>query len=136
MKVTQIIERIWEKTMHHLEGMRNLIVFKIIIIASGISDLCLCLKVAYGPSSLVKCPKNESCESKLSYEAQRSETITIFGQVPNHQFLFLLHTKSLQSCPTLCDPMDCGPPCFSVQEILQAIILEWVTISFSTLSVS
>ena len=34
--------------MHHLEGMRNLIVLKIIIIASGISDLCLCLKVAYG----------------------------------------------------------------------------------------
>ena len=35
-----------------------------------------------------------------------------------------------QSCPTLCDPMDC-PPFFSVHEIFQARILEWVAISFS-----
>ena len=33
--------------------------------------------------------------------------------------------KSLQSCPTLCDPMDCSPPGFSVHEILQERILEW-----------
>ena len=36
-----------------------------------------------------------------------------------------------QLCPTLCDPMDCGPPGSSVQEILQARILEWVAIPFS-----
>ena len=36
-----------------------------------------------------------------------------------------------QSCPTLCDPMDCSPPGFSVHGILQARILEWVVISFS-----
>ena len=36
-----------------------------------------------------------------------------------------------QSCPTLCDPMDCSLPAFSVHGILQARILEWVTISFS-----
>ena len=36
-----------------------------------------------------------------------------------------------QSCPTLCDPMDCSLPGFSVHGILQARILEWVTISFS-----
>ena len=40
-------------------------------------------------------------------------------------------TKSLQSCPTLCDPMDCSPPGFSVHGILQARTLEWVAISFS-----
>ena len=39
--------------------------------------------------------------------------------------------KSLQSCPTLCDPMDCSPPGFSIQGILQAKTLEWVAISFS-----
>ena len=39
--------------------------------------------------------------------------------------------KSLQSCPTLCDPMDCSLPGFSVHGILQARTLEWVTISFS-----
>ena len=36
-----------------------------------------------------------------------------------------------QSCLTLCDPVDCSPPGFSVHGILQARILEWVTISFS-----
>ena len=37
-----------------------------------------------------------------------------------------MHAKSLQSCPTLCYPMDCSFPGFSVHEILQARILEWV----------
>ena len=36
-----------------------------------------------------------------------------------------------QSCPTLCDPMDCSPPGFSVRGISQARILEWVIISSS-----
>ena len=36
-----------------------------------------------------------------------------------------------QSCPTLCDPIDCSAPGSSVYGILQARILEWVTISFS-----
>ena len=39
--------------------------------------------------------------------------------------------KSLQSCPTLCDPIDSSPPGSSVPGILQAKILEWVAISFS-----
>ena len=34
-----------------------------------------------------------------------------------------------QSCPTLCDPLDCGPPGSFVRGILQARILEWVAIS-------
>ena len=38
-----------------------------------------------------------------------------------------------QSCPTLCDPMDCSPPGSSVHGILQARILERVAISFSNL---
>ena len=40
-------------------------------------------------------------------------------------------TKSLQSCPTLCSPMDCSLPGFSLHGILQARTLEWVAISFS-----
>ena len=36
-----------------------------------------------------------------------------------------------QSCPTLCDPMDCNLPGSSVHGILQARILEWVSIPFS-----
>ena len=38
--------------------------------------------------------------------------------------------KSLQSRPTLCDPMDYSLPGFSVHGILQARTLEWVAISF------
>ena len=36
-----------------------------------------------------------------------------------------------QSCPTLCDPMDCSLPGSSVRGILQARVLKWVAISFS-----
>ena len=39
--------------------------------------------------------------------------------------------KSLQSCPTLCDPIDSNPPGSPVPGILQARTLEWVAISFS-----
>ena len=39
--------------------------------------------------------------------------------------------KSLQSCPTLCDPMDYSLPGSSVHGILQARILEWVAMSSS-----
>ena len=38
--------------------------------------------------------------------------------------------KSLQSCPTLCDPIDGSPPGSPVPEILQARTLEWDAISF------
>ena len=40
--------------------------------------------------------------------------------------------KSLQSCPTLCDPTDGSPPGSPVLGILQARTLEWVAISFSS----
>ena len=40
--------------------------------------------------------------------------------------------KSLQSCPTLCDPIDGSPIGSSVPGILQARTLEWVAISFSS----
>ena len=40
-------------------------------------------------------------------------------------------SKSLQSCPTLCDLMDCSPPGSSVHGILQARTLECIAISFS-----
>ena len=36
-----------------------------------------------------------------------------------------------QSCPTLCDPVDCSLPGSSVHGIFQAIVLEWIAISFS-----
>ena len=45
--------------------------------------------------------------------------------------MLLSAAKSLQSCPTLCDPTDGSPPGSPVPGILQARILEWVAISFS-----
>ena len=39
--------------------------------------------------------------------------------------------KSLQSCPSLCDPIDSSPPGSPVPGILQARTLQWVAISFS-----
>ena len=49
----------------------------------------------------------------------------------------VLHTtataKSLQSCPTLCDPIDSSPLGSSVPGILQARTVEWVAISFSNI---
>ena len=40
--------------------------------------------------------------------------------------------KSLQSCPTLCDPIDGSPPRSAIPGILQARTPEWVAISFSS----
>ena len=42
--------------------------------------------------------------------------------------------KSLQSCPTLCDPIDGSPPGSPIPGILQARTMEWVAISFSNAS--
>ena len=48
-----------------------------------------------------------------------------------HSVCLLCYAKSLQSCLTLCDPIDSSPPGFPVPGILQARTLEWVAISFS-----
>ena len=45
--------------------------------------------------------------------------------------MLCMHARSLQSCTTLCDPMDNSPPVCSVHGILQAGMLEWVAVSFS-----
>ena len=56
-----------------------------------------------------------------------------------HFFLQCMKVKSesevSQSCPTLSDPMDCSLPGSSIHGILQARVLEWVAISFSSLRV-
>ena len=60
--------------------------------------------------------------------------ITEYFYIKDKMFIksfFVLCAKSLQSCSTLCDPMDCSPPESSVHGILQARILEWVVISSS-----
>ena len=45
-------------------------------------------------------------------------------------YAMLCYAKSLQSCPTLCDPIDGSPPGSPIPGILQARTLEWAAISF------
>ena len=55
-----------------------------------------------------------------------------YGLLWDTEYSFLCYTaKSLQLCPTLCDPIDGSPPGSPVPGILQARTLEWVAISFS-----
>ena len=53
----------------------------------------------------------------------------------HHLILFIIFVaaaaKLLQSCPTLCNPIDSSPPGSAIPGILQAITLEWVAVSFS-----
>ena len=50
-------------------------------------------------------------------------------RIPN---TYILYVKvKVKSCATLCDPMDCSLPGSSVHGIFQAIVLEWIAISFS-----
>ena len=51
--------------------------------------------------------------------------------INNFRYAHAAAVKSLQSCPTLCDPLDGSPPGSAAPGILQARILEWAAISFS-----
>ena len=55
----------------------------------------------------------------------------VLTTVSQLDYLHLFAAKSLQLCPTLCDPIDGSPLGSSVPGVLQARILEWVAISFS-----
>ena len=64
---------------------------------------------------------NFQLQYKKYFKTQKLNTITATA-------------KSLQSCPTLCDPIDGSPTGSPVPGILQARTLEWVAISFSNAS--
>ena len=80
----------------------------------------------YAPTS-----NAEEAEVEQFYEDLQD----LLGLTPPKDILFIIGAaaaKSLQSCPTLCDPTDSSPPGSPVPGILQARILEWVAISFSS----
>ena len=56
--------------------------------------------------------------------------------LPKHEYIYTAAAaaKSLQSCPTLCHPIEGSPPGSPVPRVLQARTLEWVAISFSNAS--
>ena len=70
---------------------------------------------------------------KTSTLIHQSPYLTLIRALKNcfNPLCFTLAAKSLQSCPTLCDPIDGSPPGSPVPGILQARTLEWVAISFS-----
>ena len=67
----------------------------------------------------------------LSLRLPHLWTVRAWGSGANQDSCIRMCAKSLQSCPTPCDPMDCSPPGLSVHGILQARIPEWVAVSFS-----
>ena len=77
------------------------------------------------------------CSSSLHKIIQYLHTIHTYPPVHFNSLLIIpaaaaaAAAKSLQSCPTLCDPIDSSPPGSPVLGILQARTLEWVAISFS-----
>ena len=57
--------------------------------------------------------------------------LSLISQRKNVLYVTAAAAKSLQSCPTLCDPIDGSPSVSPIPGILQVRILEWVAISFS-----
>ena len=77
--------------------------------------------VAISSSRGFSWPRNQTCLSSVSWIAARFFTHWAIAAA-----------KSLQSCPTLCSPLDGSQPDSPVPGILQARTLEWVAISFSS----
>ena len=79
---------------------------------------------AYG-ANLDKCPSFLPTKPDLTPKCLLFQILQPLLLIPE------THAESPQSCPTLCNSMDCSPPGSSVCETLHARTLEWVIISFS-----
>ena len=88
---------------------------------------CCCCQVSSVVSDSVRPHRRQPTRLLCPWESPGKNTGVVAISFSNA----CMHAKSLQSCPTLCDPMDSSPPGSSVHRILQARILEWVAISFS-----
>ena len=127
--VIQLFPTLWEPTgcstpgfpVHH--QLREL---KLVSIESVMpfNHLILCHPLLFPPSIFpsIRVFSNESV-LRITCPKYWSFSLTIS---PSNE-----SAKSLQSCPTLCDPIDGSPPGSSAPGILQARTLEWVAISFS-----
>ena len=71
---------------------------------------------------------------RLEYQTTWPASWEICMQVKKQQLELDMEQQTTQSCPTLCDPMDSSLPSSSVHGIFQAIVLEWIAISFSRVS--
>ena len=90
----------------------------------------LCLEA----SSTRSCPRVSSlpaCPTNLRLPSPYLHKWVPIYQIPSILLFMCMCAQSHQSCPTLCDPLDCSLPGSSVHGIFQARILEWLAISFS-----
>ena len=78
--------------------------------------------MGYSPRGRKESDTTEGLPPRGCKESDTTERLTLTGESESEAF---------QSCPTLCDPVDCSPSGSSIHGILQARILEWVAISFS-----
>ena len=78
-------------------------------------------------------PDPEIRSTSLASPALAGSFFTTNANLEAHKdiYIYPAAAKSLQSCPTLCDPTDGSPPGSLIPGILQARTLEWVAISFS-----
>ena len=98
-----------------------------------------CLSTNLTPilSWTLTCPDIDETPKKLGWKRKlRIKRTHYLGEICFLPFKSrqVSNNGSVQSCPTLCNPMDCSPPGFSVHAILQARILEWVAIPYSRIS--
>ena len=119
--------------------------FMTLIISRSLSKFISILLVMPSSHLILWCPllllpsifpnsRDFSNESSVCIRWQKywslSFSISLSIEFSSVQFV-LYCAKSLHSCPTLCDPMDCSPPGSSVHGILQAKIPEWVAMPSS-----
>ena len=77
-----------------------------------------------------KAPLFPFCSVRWSYGSHLPRGRKVWS-APSSSFHTLKWSEVAQSCPTLCDPMDCSLPGPSLHGILHVRVLEWVAISFS-----
>ena len=70
-------------------------------------------------------------EFKQGWRGSDQEVVLLSEEIDLISVSGTMSAKSLQSCPTLCDPIEGSPPGSAVPGILQAGTLEWVAIFFS-----
>ena len=69
--------------------------------------------------------------SSIYIAANGNISFSFVAEYYSHIYTYIKESEVAQSCLTLCDPMDCSLPGSSVHGIFQAIVLEWIAISFS-----
>ena len=115
---------------------QNLCIFSVILTLSCLwsQSVCYCSRCC---TNILDKKKEQGLRAKnknsQDFLLERKKDCITSQKISNYILLIAAATaaKSLQQCPTLCDPIDGSPPGFPLPGILQARTLEWVAISFS-----